>query len=178
MLENTSAVVRETLIGLFSLVGNYCVFLINTNYRKYDHCRVSEFCFHKMHKCFLGLMRKKERKQPRSLFVNLSVDISLSFPHFLSRSVANGYVSARASPGLLSVSNGNSMGKVVPAKSPPPSSTQMVNSRKPDLRVITSQSSKGLMQLVSTSIFLYRRLDGSNIIKSQSCSMLQLNDNK
>lgn len=61
--------------------------------------------------------------------------------------VGNGYVSARASPGLLSVSNGNSMGKVVPAKSPPPPSTQMVNSRKPDLRVITSQSSKGLMQL-------------------------------
>ncbi|XP_056617659.1 myocyte-specific enhancer factor 2D isoform X6 [Triplophysa dalaica] len=61
--------------------------------------------------------------------------------------VANGYVSARASPGLLSVSNGNSMGKVVPAKSPPPPSTQMVNIRKPDLRVITSQSGKGLMQL-------------------------------
>ncbi|XP_057195177.1 myocyte-specific enhancer factor 2D isoform X4 [Triplophysa rosa] len=61
--------------------------------------------------------------------------------------VANGYISARASPGLLSVSNGNSMGKVVPTKSPPPPSTQMVNSRKPDLRVITSQSGKGLMQL-------------------------------
>ncbi|XP_062848532.1 myocyte-specific enhancer factor 2D isoform X2 [Trichomycterus rosablanca] len=60
--------------------------------------------------------------------------------------VANGYISARASPGLLSVSNGNIMGKVVPAKSPPPSSPQMVNSRKPDLRVITSQS-KSLMQL-------------------------------
>lgn len=64
--------------------------------------------------------------------------------------VANGYISARASPGLLSVSsvaNGNSMGKVVTAKSPPPSSPQMVSSRKPDLRVITSQSSKSLMQL-------------------------------
>ncbi|XP_039535434.1 myocyte-specific enhancer factor 2D isoform X11 [Pimephales promelas] len=64
--------------------------------------------------------------------------------------VANGYVSARASPGLLSVSNGNSMGKVVSPstqQSPPPPSTQMGNSRKPDLRVITSQSSKGLMQL-------------------------------
>ncbi|XP_043116222.1 myocyte-specific enhancer factor 2D isoform X8 [Puntigrus tetrazona] len=60
--------------------------------------------------------------------------------------VANGYVSARASPGLLSVSNG-SMVKVVTAKPPSPSSPQMVNSRKPDLRVITSQSSKGLMQL-------------------------------
>ncbi|XP_053537858.1 myocyte-specific enhancer factor 2D isoform X4 [Ictalurus punctatus] len=64
--------------------------------------------------------------------------------------VANGYISARASPGLLSVSsvsNGNSMGKVVTAKSPPPSSPQMVSNRKPDLRVITSQSSKSLMQL-------------------------------
>lgn len=64
-------------------------------------------------------------------------------------SPANGYISARASPGLLSVSNGNSLGKVVPAKSPPPPSPQMVNSRKPDLRVITSQSGKNLMQLVS-----------------------------
>ncbi|XP_037393256.1 myocyte-specific enhancer factor 2D isoform X8 [Pygocentrus nattereri] len=68
--------------------------------------------------------------------------------------VANGYISARASPGLLSVSNGNSMGKVVPAKSPPPPSPQMVNSRKPDLRVITSQSSKGLMQLTDEELEL------------------------
>nr|QFX67744.1 myocyte enhancer factor 2d1 [Cyprinus carpio] len=68
--------------------------------------------------------------------------------------VANGYVSARASPGLLSVSNGNSLGKVVPAKSPPPPSTQMGNSRKPDLRVITSQSSKGLMQLTDEELEL------------------------
>ncbi|XP_056331341.1 myocyte-specific enhancer factor 2D isoform X4 [Danio aesculapii] len=68
--------------------------------------------------------------------------------------VANGYVSARASPGLLSVSNGNSMGKVVQAKSPPPPSAQMANSRKPDLRVITSQSSKGLMQLTDEELEL------------------------
>ncbi|XP_051999498.1 myocyte-specific enhancer factor 2D homolog isoform X3 [Xyrauchen texanus] len=68
--------------------------------------------------------------------------------------VANGYISARASPGLLSVSNGNSMGKLVPAKSPPPPGTQMVNSRKPDLRVITSQSSKGLMQLTDEELEL------------------------
>ncbi|XP_032412549.1 myocyte-specific enhancer factor 2D isoform X8 [Xiphophorus hellerii] len=61
--------------------------------------------------------------------------------------VPNGYISARASPGLLSVSNGNSLGKVVPAKSPPPPSPQLVNSRKPDLRVITSQSGKSLLQL-------------------------------
>lgn len=63
---------------------------------------------------------------------------------------ANGYTSARASPGLLTVSNGNSLGKVVLAKSPPPPpSPQMVNSRKPDLRVITSQGGKSLMQMVS-----------------------------
>uniref|UniRef100_A0A1A7XFT0 Myocyte enhancer factor 2D n=1 Tax=Iconisemion striatum TaxID=60296 RepID=A0A1A7XFT0_9TELE len=63
--------------------------------------------------------------------------------------VPNGYTSARASPGLLTVSNGNSLGKVVPAKSPPPPpSPQMVNSRKPDLRVITSQGGKSLMQMV------------------------------
>ncbi|NXH42156.1 MEF2D factor, partial [Dicaeum eximium] len=62
--------------------------------------------------------------------------------------VGNGYVSARASPGLLPVSNGSSLGKIIPAKSPPPPShgAQLgANSRKPDLRVITSQSGKGLM---------------------------------
>ncbi|KAM9294260.1 myocyte-specific enhancer factor 2D [Gastrophryne carolinensis] len=62
--------------------------------------------------------------------------------------VGNGYISARASPGLIPVSNGNSMGKVIPAKSPPPPSQNNqlpANSRKPDLRVITSQSGKGLM---------------------------------
>ncbi|NWZ45119.1 MEF2D factor, partial [Brachypodius atriceps] len=62
--------------------------------------------------------------------------------------VGNGYVSARASPGLLPMSNGSSLGKIIPAKSPPPPShgTQLAaNSRKPDLRVITSQSGKGLM---------------------------------
>ncbi|XP_021166366.2 myocyte-specific enhancer factor 2D isoform X8 [Fundulus heteroclitus] len=68
--------------------------------------------------------------------------------------VPNGYISARASPGLLSVSNGNSLGKVVPAKSPPPPSPQMVNSRKPDLRVITSQSGKSLMQLTEEELEL------------------------
>ncbi|XP_075699644.1 myocyte-specific enhancer factor 2D isoform X1 [Rhinoderma darwinii] len=62
--------------------------------------------------------------------------------------VGNGYISARASPGLIPVSNGNSLGKVNQAKSPPPSSQNNqlgANSRKPDLRVITSQGGKGLM---------------------------------
>lgn len=62
----------------------------------------------------------------------------------------NGYVSARASPGLLPVSNGSTLGKIIPAKSPPPpppahGAQLAANSRKPDLRVITSQSGKGLM---------------------------------
>lgn len=69
---------------------------------------------------------------------------------FLSHltSLGNGYVSARASPGLLPVANGNSLNKVIPAKSPPPPThnTQLgAPSRKPDLRVITSQGGKGLM---------------------------------
>uniref|UniRef100_A0A671VY61 Myocyte enhancer factor 2D n=1 Tax=Sparus aurata TaxID=8175 RepID=A0A671VY61_SPAAU len=69
--------------------------------------------------------------------------------------VPNGYTSARASPGLLTVSNGNSLGKVVPAKSPPPPpSPQMVNSRKPDLRVITSQGGKSLMQMTDDELEL------------------------
>ncbi|XP_063295537.1 myocyte-specific enhancer factor 2D isoform X2 [Pelobates fuscus] len=62
--------------------------------------------------------------------------------------VGNGYISARASPGLIPVSNGNSMGKVIQAKSPPPPSQNNqlgANSRKPDLRVITTQGNKGLM---------------------------------
>ncbi|XP_061520100.1 myocyte-specific enhancer factor 2D homolog isoform X1 [Phycodurus eques] len=70
--------------------------------------------------------------------------------------VPNGYTSARASPGLLAVSNGNSLGKVAPAKSPPlpPTSPQMVSSRKPDLRVITSQGGKSLMQMTEDELEL------------------------
>lgn len=68
----------------------------------------------------------------------------------LSSPAGNGYVSARASPNLLPVSNGNSLGKAVPAKSPPPppphGNPLATNIRKPDLRVITSQGGKGLMQ--------------------------------
>uniref|UniRef100_A0A3Q3MT68 Myocyte enhancer factor 2d n=1 Tax=Mastacembelus armatus TaxID=205130 RepID=A0A3Q3MT68_9TELE len=78
--------------------------------------------------------------------------------------IPNGYVSARASPGLLAVSNGSSLGKVVPAKSPPPVSPQMVSGRKSDLRVITSQSSKSLMQLTEEELELNpQRLGGSQV---------------
>ncbi|KAF3692374.1 Myocyte-specific enhancer factor 2D -like protein Serum response factor-like protein 1 [Channa argus] len=81
--------------------------------------------------------------------------------------VPNGYISARASPGLLSVSNGNSLGKVVLAKSPPPPSPQMVNSRKPDLRVITSQS-KSLMQLSA------QRLGGTQVAQPLSTPVVSV----
>ncbi|XP_053742999.1 myocyte-specific enhancer factor 2D isoform X2 [Synchiropus splendidus] len=63
-------------------------------------------------------------------------------------SAANGYSSARASPGLLSVSNANIQSK---PKSPPPSSPQ---NRKLDLRVITSQSGKSLLQLTEEELEL------------------------
>lgn len=79
----------------------------------------------------------------------------------------NGYVSARASPGLLPVSNGSTLGKIIPAKSPPPpppshGAQLAANSRKPDLRVITSQSGKGLMHhLVSWLGDFWGRVRGS-----------------
>ncbi|XP_062254465.1 myocyte-specific enhancer factor 2D isoform X2 [Platichthys flesus] len=90
--------------------------------------------------------------------------------------VPNGYISARASPGLLSVSNGSSLGKVVQAKSPPPSNQQqMVNSRKPDLRVITSQSGKSLMQLTEEELELVsenaQRLGGSQSLTTPVVSV-------
>nr|XP_046181457.1 myocyte-specific enhancer factor 2D homolog isoform X5 [Oncorhynchus gorbuscha] len=67
--------------------------------------------------------------------------------------VPNGYISARASPGLLSVSNGNSLGKVVPAKSPPPpQSPQMVNSRKPDIRNAQRLAGAQVTQMLTTPV--------------------------
>ncbi|KAK1795204.1 hypothetical protein P4O66_010381 [Electrophorus voltai] len=82
-----------------------------------------------------------------SLSGSTQIQASVSQRQKLSSALPASEDCARASPGLLSVTNGNSMGKVAPAKSPPPPSPQMVNSRKPDLRVITSQNSKALMQL-------------------------------
>lgn len=62
--------------------------------------------------------------------------------------VGNGYINQRASPGLLSTS---SLSKVMSPKSPPPppvAQLTLSNSRKPDLRVVTSQS-KGMMGSLS-----------------------------
>ncbi|XP_052016965.1 myocyte-specific enhancer factor 2A isoform X5 [Apodemus sylvaticus] len=61
--------------------------------------------------------------------------------------VGNGFVNSRASPNLIGNTGANSLGKVMPTKSPPPpgSGNLGMNSRKPDLRVVIPPSSKGMM---------------------------------
>ncbi|XP_028286516.1 myocyte enhancer factor 2aa isoform X5 [Parambassis ranga] len=66
-------------------------------------------------------------------------------------SAGNGFVNPRGSPGLLSTTSGNGLGKVVPTKSPPPPGGNMgMGSRKPDLRVVIPPSSKGMMPPLNT----------------------------
>ncbi|XP_078539248.1 myocyte-specific enhancer factor 2A isoform X7 [Lissotriton helveticus] len=68
-----------------------------------------------------------------------------------SSPVGNGFVNARASPGLLGSTGGNGIGKVMPSKSPPPPGGSLnMNSRKPDLRVVIPPSSKGMMPPLNT----------------------------
>uniref|UniRef100_A0A673JPZ8 Myocyte-specific enhancer factor 2A-like n=1 Tax=Sinocyclocheilus rhinocerous TaxID=307959 RepID=A0A673JPZ8_9TELE len=63
----------------------------------------------------------------------------------------NGFVNPRGSPGLLGTPSGNGLGKVMPAKSPPPPGGNMgMGSRKPDLRVVIPPSSKGMMPPLNT----------------------------
>ena len=59
----------------------------------------------------------------------------------------NGFVNSRASPNLIGTTGANSLGKVMPTKSPPPpgGGSLGMNSRKPDLRVVIPPSSKGMM---------------------------------
>uniref|UniRef100_A0A672QW02 Myocyte-specific enhancer factor 2A-like n=2 Tax=Sinocyclocheilus grahami TaxID=75366 RepID=A0A672QW02_SINGR len=66
-------------------------------------------------------------------------------------SAGNGFVNPRGSPGLLGTPSGNGLGKVMPAKSPPPPGGNMgIGSRKPDLRVVIPPSSKGMMPPLNT----------------------------
>ncbi|XP_057203438.1 myocyte enhancer factor 2aa isoform X11 [Triplophysa rosa] len=66
-------------------------------------------------------------------------------------SAGNGFVNPRGSPGLLGTPSGNGLGKVMPAKSPPPPGGNMgMGSRKPDLRVVIPPSSKGMMPPLNT----------------------------
>uniref|UniRef100_A0A9J8CQ13 Myocyte enhancer factor 2aa n=1 Tax=Cyprinus carpio carpio TaxID=630221 RepID=A0A9J8CQ13_CYPCA len=68
-----------------------------------------------------------------------------------SSPVGNGFVNPRGSPGLLGTPSGNGLGKVMPAKSPPPPGGNMgIGSRKPDLRVVIPPSSKGMMPPLNT----------------------------
>ncbi|XP_065139233.1 myocyte enhancer factor 2aa isoform X10 [Paramisgurnus dabryanus] len=64
-------------------------------------------------------------------------------------SAGNGFVNPRGSPGLLGTPSGNGLGKVMPAKSPPPGGNMAIGSRKPDLRVVIPPSSKGMMPPLS-----------------------------
>ncbi|KAI7802467.1 putative myocyte-specific enhancer factor 2A [Triplophysa rosa] len=75
----------------------------------------------------------------------------LAVPNGVSSSPAgNGFVNPRGSPGLLGTPSGNGLGKVMPAKSPPPPGGNMgMGSRKPDLRVVIPPSSKGMMPPLS-----------------------------
>ncbi|KAF6273268.1 myocyte enhancer factor 2A [Rhinolophus ferrumequinum] len=66
--------------------------------------------------------------------------------------VGNGFVNSRASPNMIGTTGANSLGKVMPTKSPPPpgGGNLGINSRKPDLRVVIPPSSKGMMPPLNT----------------------------
>ncbi|XP_073917916.1 myocyte-specific enhancer factor 2A isoform X8 [Castor canadensis] len=66
--------------------------------------------------------------------------------------VGNGFVNSRASPNMIGNTGANSLGKVMPTKSPPPpgGGNLGMNSRKPDLRVVIPPSSKGMMPPLNT----------------------------
>ncbi|KAM5207207.1 myocyte-specific enhancer factor 2A isoform 11-T21 [Hipposideros larvatus] len=67
-------------------------------------------------------------------------------------SAGNGFVNSRASPNLIGTTGANSLGKVMPTKSPPPpgGGNLGINNRKPDLRVVIPPSSKGMMPPLNT----------------------------
>ncbi|XP_067275012.1 myocyte enhancer factor 2aa isoform X3 [Pseudorasbora parva] len=71
-------------------------------------------------------------------------------PPSTGSAAGNGFVNTRGSPGLQGTPSGNGLGKVMPAKSPPPPGGNMgIGSRKPDLRVVIPPSSKGMMPPLS-----------------------------
>nr|XP_020637411.1 myocyte-specific enhancer factor 2A isoform X2 [Pogona vitticeps] len=98
----------------------------------------------------------------------------LSVPNGAGSSpVGNGFVSSRASPGLLSSSSGgNGLSKVMPTKSPPPpgGGNLGMNNRKPDLRVVIPPSSKGMMPPLSEEDEL--ELNTQRLSSSQSTQPL------
>ncbi|XP_023601015.1 myocyte-specific enhancer factor 2A isoform X2 [Myotis lucifugus] len=89
-----------------------------------------------------------------------------------SSPVGNGFVNSRASPNLIGTTGANSLGKVMPTKSPPPpgGGNLGMNSRKPDLRVVIPPSSKGLMPPLSEEEEL--ELSAQRISSSQASQPL------
>ncbi|XP_015348605.1 myocyte-specific enhancer factor 2A isoform X1 [Marmota marmota marmota] len=68
-----------------------------------------------------------------------------------SSPVGNGFLNSRASPNMIGNTGANSLGKVMPTKSPPPpgGGNLGMNNRKPDLRVVIPPSTKGMMPPLS-----------------------------
>ncbi|XP_070256638.1 myocyte-specific enhancer factor 2A isoform X2 [Myotis yumanensis] len=89
-----------------------------------------------------------------------------------SSPVGNGFVNSRASPNLIGTTGANSLGKVMPTKSPPPpgGGSLGMNSRKPDLRVVIPPSSKGMMPPLSEEEEL--ELSAQRISSSQASQPL------
>ncbi|XP_029613532.1 myocyte-specific enhancer factor 2A isoform X2 [Salmo trutta] len=80
----------------------------------------------------------------------------------------NGFVNPRGSPGLLGATSGNSLGKVMPTKSPPPPGGNMgMGNRKPDLRVLIPPSSKGMMPPLSEEEEIHLNTHRINSSQSQ-----------
>ncbi|XP_048646306.1 myocyte-specific enhancer factor 2A isoform X3 [Marmota marmota marmota] len=69
-----------------------------------------------------------------------------------SSPVGNGFLNSRASPNMIGNTGANSLGKVMPTKSPPPpgGGNLGMNNRKPDLRVVIPPSTKGMMPPLNT----------------------------
>ncbi|XP_073706049.1 myocyte enhancer factor 2aa isoform X2 [Garra rufa] len=92
-------------------------------------------------------------------------------PPSTGSTAGNGFVNPRGSPGLLGTPSGNGLGKVMPAKSPPPPGGNMgIGSRKPDLRVVIPPSSKGMMPPLSEEEEM--ELNTQRISSSQSTQPL------
>ncbi|XP_047398205.1 myocyte-specific enhancer factor 2A isoform X2 [Sciurus carolinensis] len=89
-----------------------------------------------------------------------------------SSPVGNGFVNSRASPNMIGNTGANSLGKVMPTKSPPPpgGGNLGMNSRKPDLRVVIPPSSKGMMPPLSEEEEL--ELNTQRISSSQATQSL------
>ncbi|XP_006771840.1 PREDICTED: myocyte-specific enhancer factor 2A [Myotis davidii] len=89
-----------------------------------------------------------------------------------SSPVGNGFVNSRASPNLIGTTGANSLGRVMPTKSPPPpgGGSLGMNSRKPDLRVVIPPSSKGMMPPLSEEEEL--ELSAQRISSSQASQPL------